>query len=291
MRYVTFSRPDDRTQRCGALIGGRVIDIGALASSVAGGYAVASLRDLIEQGSGAWNWVRDLVAGAAERDEAPGYPVDSVALCAPLPRLRRNVFCVARNYGASEGAAPMFFTKATGTICGPTDDVEWDRQVTGQVDWEIELGIVIGQSGKDIPAARVSEFIFGYTVLNDLTARDLQRHHGQFFKGKSLDSFCPIGPCIVTSDEFGDPLSKAISLRVNGVTKQHDYTRSMITPPDALIESLSSGMTLLPGDLIATGSPPGTGQSRTPPEWLQDGDIVEGEIEGIGVIRNRMIVR
>ena len=131
--------------------------------------------------------------------------------------------------------------------------------------------------------------VFGYTVINDVTARDLQNSHGQWFKGKSLDRFCPMGPFVVTADEFGDPHSKALALRVNGVTKQQGNTRDMIFPVDTLIESLSQGLTLEPGDIIATGTPDGVGFARTPPEFLQDGDIMETEVEGIGTLRNRVV--
>ena len=131
--------------------------------------------------------------------------------------------------------------------------------------------------------------MFGYTVVNDVTARDLQKSHGQWFKGKSLDGFCPMGPYLITADEFGDPHVKEVTLRVNGVVKQHGNTRDMIFPVDTLIESLSRGLTLEAGDIIATGTPDGVGFARTPPEFLQDGDIMETEVEGIGIMRNRVV--
>ena len=133
--------------------------------------------------------------------------------------------------------------------------------------------------------------MFGYTIINDVTARDLQRSHGQWFKGKTLDAFCPMGPCVITPDEFGDPHAKEVVLRVNGVVKQHGNTRDMIFPVDVLIESLSRGMTLEAGDIIATGTPDGVGFARTPPEFLQDGDMMETEVEGIGTMRNRIVAR
>jgi len=160
--------------------------------------------------------------------------------------------------------------------------------VTRQVDWEVELGAVIGQTGRNIPRANALEHVFGYTVINDVSARDLQQQHMQWFKGKSLDGFCPMGPFIVTADEFGDPQSKRLQLRVNGAMKQDASTAKMIFPIDTIIEWLSKGLTLEAGDIIATGTPEGVGMGRTPQEFLADGDVLETEVEGIGVLRNRI---
>jgi len=157
------------------------------------------------------------------------------------------------------------------------------------VDWEVELGVLIGRTGKNIPAARAYDYIFGYTALNDVTARDLQKRHLQFFKGKSLDTFCPMGPVVVTADEFGDPQQKRLISRVNGVVKQDGMSSQMIFPVASIIEWLSKGITLEAGDLIATGTPDGVGMGRNPPEYLQDGDVLETEIEGIGVLRNTIV--
>jgi 2-keto-4-pentenoate hydratase/2-oxohepta-3-ene-1,7-dioic acid hydratase in catechol pathway len=156
------------------------------------------------------------------------------------------------------------------------------------VDWEVELGVVIGKSGRNIARADALAHVFGYTVINDLSARDLQQAHMQWFKGKSLDGFCPMGPVVVTADEFGDPQTKRLQLRVNGVTKQDGHTANMIFPVDVIIEWLSKGLTLEPGDVIATGTPEGVGMGRTPKEFLQNGDVVETEVEGIGILRNRI---
>ena len=160
--------------------------------------------------------------------------------------------------------------------------------MTEQVDYEAELGVILGVDGKNIPRAQSLEHVFGYTVINDVSARDLQFRHKQWFKGKSLDGFCPMGPCIVTADEFGDPQNKRISLRVNGETRQDATTGDMIFPVDVIIEFLSRGMTLEAGDIIATGTPEGVGLGRTPPAYLNDGDLMETEIEGIGTLRNRV---
>jgi 2-keto-4-pentenoate hydratase/2-oxohepta-3-ene-1,7-dioic acid hydratase in catechol pathway len=148
--------------------------------------------------------------------------------------------------------------------------------------------VILGVGGTNIARADSLSHVFGYTVINDVTARDLQAVHMQWFKGKSLDGFCPMGPCVVTADEFGDPQSKRVTCRVNGVVKQDANTRDMIFPVDLIIEVLSRGLTLEPGDIISSGTPEGVGMGRTPPEFLNDGDIVETEVEGIGVLRNRI---
>jgi len=254
--------------------------------------------ELIQGGPAVWTRT------AAGVDAGPDHDIKDIRWHAPIPRPLKNVFCVGRNFvsHAEEGARargeelklperPMFFTKAPTTVAGPFDDVPWDRNATQQVDWEAELGVIIGTGGTNIQRDRALAHVFGYTVINDVTARDLQRSHGQFFKGKSLDGFCPIGPVVVTADEFGDPQQKELSLRVNGVEKQRGSTRNMIFPVEALIESLSSGMTLEPGDIIATGTPEGVGFARTPPEFLKHGDVMETEVEGIGVMRNRIVAR
>jgi len=151
----------------------------------------------------------------------------------------------------------------------------------------VELAVVIGRRGKNISAAEALDYVFGYTVINDVSARDLQTAYGgQFFKGKSLDGSCPMGPWIVTADEIPDPHALTLSCRVNGVTKQESTTADMIFNIPTAIEFLSRGMTLEPGDVIATGTPSGVGFARTPPEFLKPGDVVECEVEGIGVIRN-----
>jgi 2-keto-4-pentenoate hydratase/2-oxohepta-3-ene-1,7-dioic acid hydratase in catechol pathway len=181
------------------------------------------------------------------------------------------------------------FTKAQTSITGPFDDIPVDRNVTAQADWEVELGVVIGVSGRDIPRDRALAHVFGYTVVNDVSARDVQYGWGgQYFKGKSLDGFCPVGPWIVTADEIGDPQALTLRCRVNGVTKQEASTKDMIFPVDELVAQVSVGMTLPAGTLIATGTPSGVGFARKPPEFLQDGDVLESEVEGIGTLRNRI---
>jgi 2-keto-4-pentenoate hydratase/2-oxohepta-3-ene-1,7-dioic acid hydratase in catechol pathway len=282
MRYATFSTSSDPNPRLGVINGDQIADV----------REFKTLLDLIHAGPAAGTRV------------TPGttHAMRDVRLHAPIPRPSKNVFCLGRNYAehVREGAKargqefklpthPVFFTKAPTSVIGPNDNIEWDRGLTQQVDWEAELGVIIGIGGKNIARADALKHVFGYTVINDVSARDLQTAHGQFFKGKTLDTFCPIGPVVVTADEFGDPQNKRVKLRVNGVEKQNGHTSDMIFPVDVTIESLSRGCTIEPGDIISTGTPDGVGMGRTPQEWLQVGDVVETEVEGIGILRNPVV--
>ena len=291
MRYVTFSLSADPTPRLGALRGDRVLDL-----SANGGPP--SLLALIQAGPAQWQ----RAAAVAEAMGDAGRAREAVRLHAPIPRPLKNVFCLGLNYAAHarESAAarnketkipdvPVIFSKTPTTVNGPFDDVPVDRGVTSQVDWEVELGVIIGTTGKNIRPETALAHVFGYTVINDISARDVQiQHGGQWFKGKSLDGSCPMGPMVVTADEFGDPQAKRLQCRVNGVSKQDASTADMIFPVATIIEWLSKGMTLEAGDIIATGTPQGVGMGRTPQEFLQQDDVVETEIEGIGTLRNRI---
>lgn len=304
MRYITFSTADDRTPRLGVASEDRVVDLVTVAAAVGTEPPPATLLDLIRGGPDMWRRVADTAQRAGARLGGAGFPMKDIRWHAPIPRPTKNIFCVGRNFvaHAAEGArargvavnlpkVPLYFTKAPTSVVGPYDDVPWHQSATQQLDWEAELGVVIGIAGCNIPRASALDHVFGYTIVNDVTARDLQDLHGQFFKGKSLDGSCPIGPSVVTTDEFGDPHAKDISLRVNAVVKQQGNTRDMIFRIDVLIEWLSQALTLEPGDIIATGTPEGCGFARTPPEFLQDGDVMETEVEGIGMMRNRIVAR
>jgi len=257
-----------------------------------------SMLDLIELGAGGLSRLR-----AAAKVATAFLPLDSVRLLAPIPIPRRNVICLGLNYAAHAMEStsvigekspipeyPVVFTKATTTINGPYDDFPFDASVSEQIDWEVELGVIIGKSGRNISVEQAMDHVFGYTVINDISARDLQRRHRQFFKGKSLDGSCPMGPWIITADAIADPHGLRVITRVNGVVKQDSNTRDMIFDVPTTIAQLSNGMTLLAGDIIATGTPSGVGAARTPPEFLKPGDWVECEVEGIGSIRNKVVV-
>jgi 2-keto-4-pentenoate hydratase/2-oxohepta-3-ene-1,7-dioic acid hydratase in catechol pathway len=202
------------------------------------------------------------------------------------------VFCLGRNYAdhaAERGAAvpehPVYFTKPAACVVGPGDPVI-HHDCTKELDYEVELTAVIGVGGRNIERADALGHVFGYTIINDVTARDLQKRHGQWFKGKSLDTFCPMGPMLVTVDEISDPQALAITLRVNGQTRQQSHTSKMIFPVSQCIEVLSQGFTLLPGDVIATGTPDGVGAASG--NFLKVGDRVEAEVERIGVLSNKI---
>ena len=238
--------------------------------------------------------------GALAEPTARTFPLKDVQLLAPLEP-RQDLIALGLNYkthvaettGATKQAAPpkqpILFGKAATSVIGPDDEIRFDPKVTTQVDWEVELAVVIGRLGRDIKADRALDYIFGYTVANDVSARDLQfLDGGQWYRGKSLDTFCPLGPWIVTTDELGDARGLRLTLRVNGVTKQDASTDDLIFAIPEVVASASSGRTLYPGDVILTGTPGGVGFTRTPPEFLKRGDLVEAEIERIGVLRNRV---
>jgi len=252
-----------------------------------------SLLALIEAGPSAWREFAHAAGTAA--------PLSALELLAPIPRPRKNIMCLGWNYAdhVQESASarqqqtqppehPIIFTKNVTSVTGPYSDIPAHTGVTEQLDWEVELGVVIGLGGRDIARERALKHVFGYTVINDISARDLQFRHKQYFLGKSLDGACPMGPVVVTADEIDDPQQLALQSRVNGVVKQSSNTRHMIFPIAEIIHVLSRGMTLEPGDIIATGTPSGVGFARTPPEFLKPGDVVECEIEKIGVLRNRI---
>jgi len=303
MKYATFAPPGSAAPRLGVVRSDRIISLADLAGEQAAGTFPASLLELIQAGPEIWQRAAAVAGAAAGSAAAPGmeFPLGSVRLYAPIPRPVKNVFCLGLNYiphmeesarargrEAKIPEVPVFFTKAPTAVNGPYDPIPWDPAVTSQVDYEGELGVVIGAAGRDIPRERALQHIFGYTVINDFSARDLQLRHLQWFKGKSLDGFCPMGPWLVTAEEFGDPQNKQVATRVNGETRQSASTAGMIFPVAAIIEFLSQGMTLEPGDIISTGTPEGVGMGRTPPQYLHDGDVVETEVEGIGVLRNRI---
>jgi 2-keto-4-pentenoate hydratase/2-oxohepta-3-ene-1,7-dioic acid hydratase in catechol pathway len=234
----------------------------------------------------------------------PRLALSAVSLRAPLPRPARNVFCIGRNYrahakelsttvfrdvGETEMAWPIVFSKVPESVVGPFDDVRLPgRAISEQIDYECELGVIIGRSGANISRARAMDHVLGYTVINDVTARDVQMRHGQWLLGKSFDTFCPMGPCIVTADEL-DGRNTQVRGWVNGELRQDGPTRDLIFDIPTIIENLSRGITLRTGDVIATGTPSGVGMGFKPPKWLQPGDVVRAEVDGIGAIENRFV--
>ncbi|HEY0219662.1 MAG TPA: fumarylacetoacetate hydrolase family protein, partial [Afipia sp.] len=222
-------------------------------------------------------------------------------LLAPIPKPLKNIFCIGRNYidHVTEGynarglaihipEFPQFFTKPPTSVTGPFSHIPFDANTMARFDYEVELGVVMGRAGKNIAKEHALDYVFGYTIINDLTARDLQRRHDQWFKGKALDASCPMGPCIVHKDKIRDPQNLAISLTVNGETRQRARTSQMIFDLRTIISDLSQGMTLEPGDIIATGTPSGVGYAMSTPSFLVPGDVVRCEIEEIGIIENHI---
>ena len=303
MRVATF-RTGGR-ERLGVVRDERMVDVALAAERLSRG-------DL----AGATSGMLALIAGGAEAlaalaevvDQAPDetlLPLETVELLAPIPRPRKNVFCVGRNYAehaaeslraiGQEVKLPQFpniFTKAVTAVTDPTSDIVIDPAVSERIDWEVELAVIVGPGGRGISREEAMGHVWGYTILNDVSARDLQNRPGvQWFIGKSLDGSSPMGPWIVTADELRDPTNLRLRLLVNGVVKQEDTTAHMIFDIPTLLADISRGMTLEPGDILATGTPAGVGFARTPPEFLRPGDVMESEIEGIGTMRNPVVAR
>jgi 2-keto-4-pentenoate hydratase/2-oxohepta-3-ene-1,7-dioic acid hydratase in catechol pathway len=244
----------------------------------------------------------DLNAVVAAATEIMRVPLANIELLAPIPRPRRNVMCLGLNYleHAEETASqvgrsakaptyPIVFTKSPTSVIGHEAAIPFDPETCSQLDWEAELGVIIGKSGKKIPVADAQAHIFGYTVINDISARDIQLNHKQYFLGKSIDGGCPMGPFIVTADEIADAQNLNVECRVNGIVKQASNTQHMIFNIASIIQWLSRAMPLEAGDVIATGTPSGVGFVRQPPEFLVPGDVVECEVEQVGLLRNRIV--
>jgi 2-keto-4-pentenoate hydratase/2-oxohepta-3-ene-1,7-dioic acid hydratase in catechol pathway len=252
---------------------------------------------------GALPIVEAQVAGRALPATGQAIPLEQVQLSAPIPRPRRNVFCVGKNYhahakefagsgfdssaksGGDIPKDPIIFSKVPESVIGPGDAILFPAEVSTAIDYEAELTIVVGQGGKGIKAADAMKHVWGYTIINDMTARDWQGRHSQWLLGKSFDTFCPMGPWLVTADEC-DGQNTDVKCWVNGELRQNANTRDFIFDIPKLIETISAGITLYPGDLIATGTPAGVGIGFNPPKYLKPGDVVRIEIAGIGVLEN-----
>ena len=238
-------------------------------------------------------------SGFRPEEAGEAIPLSTVKLLAPIPRPRQDVICLGINYKAhadeaeqystefkKERPIPIYFSKRVTEAVGPEGFIESHPGLVERLDYEAELALIIGKTARNVPAEQAAEYIFGYTVLNDVSARVLQTSHKQWYFGKSLDGFTPIGPCIVTADEIPFPPKLKISASVNGELRQDSTTDLLITGIADIIAELSSGMTLLPGTIIATGTPSGVGMGFDPPKFLKSGDTVECAIEKIGTLRN-----
>ena len=269
----------------------------------ADGQSVAPLHLTAEQAKVGALAVIALGSQALKLQTGPPLNLQDVKLQAPIPLPRRNIFCVGRNYhahakelsasvfknnAADTQAWPIVFTKVPECVVGPTDNVILPTGVSQQIDYESELAVVIGTGGRNITRANAMQHVYGYTIVNDVTARDVQMRHQQWDLGKSFDTFCPMGPWIVTADEL-DGTNTRVRGWVNGELRQDALTSDLIFDIPTLIETCSRGITLYPGDVIATGTPAGVGMGLNPPQYLQAGDVVRIEIDGIGVIENRFV--
>jgi 2-keto-4-pentenoate hydratase/2-oxohepta-3-ene-1,7-dioic acid hydratase in catechol pathway len=279
--------------RSGAVEGVGVLDAdrGSVRSLEYEGRPASHLLPLLEA------WDPDAARAVGE-----DIPVSSVELLAPIPRPARNVFCVGKNYyehsaefassgydatdqGESIPKLPIFFTKPSTTVIGPGALIDPHHGLTTSLDYEAEITVIIGRGGRAIPRERAMEHVWGYTLINDVTARDLQRDHRQWFLGKSLDTFCPMGPWAVSADELAGT-DVVVEALVNGELRQHASIRDLIFDIPTLISTLSAGLTLEPGDLIATGTPAGVGLGFDPPRFLQSGDVVCVRATGLGELTN-----
>lgn len=301
MRLVTYRSAVDAAARLGVIDGDLVVDVEKAGATIGlplparmldfidlGPAAVSGLRSALDDYDGRWS------AGIA-------LPLANVRLLAPIPRPRKNIFGIGLNYveHVAESARtldtsrelpkqPVIFSKPPTTVIGPGDAIEHNRRLTEQLDWEVELAVIIGRTAKRVSEKDALNHVFGYSVLNDISARD-NRRAGQWIYSKGQDTYAPFGPVIVTADEITDPHDLDLWLTVNGEIKQRSNTRHMLFKIPTLIADISAGITLEPGDIIASGTPDGVGAGRDPQEWLWPGDVVEAGIDGIGTLRNSIV--
>jgi len=301
MKLVTFRAHVEAPARLGVLRDDQVVDVGLLGDAF-GEEFPDTMLDLIDLGPAGLAAVQDAM------DEADGrwpigaaLPVENVTLLAPIPRPRKNIFGIGLNYvehvAESSKALdtskdlptqPVIFSKPPTTVIGPGVAIEHNRALTQQLDWEVELAVIIGRTARKVSEADWQRHVFGYSVMIDISARD-NRRAGQWIYSKGQDTYAPFGPCIVTADEIEDPQGLDLWLTVNGVVKQRSNTRHMLFKIPVLIADISAGITLEPGDIIATGTPEGVGAGRVPQEWLWPGDVVVAGVEGIGTIRHPVV--
>ncbi len=289
MKLVTFENGEE--------LGAGFIEGDQIVVCETGSTASHAVRALIEAGpAGVEGWKAKGVAGA------PRLAMTSVRLLSPIPEPRRDILCVGKNYFAhanefhssgfdSSGkeavpSAPIIFTKATTAIVGPDAIVKGSLDPTQTVDYEGELGVIIGPRAFQVPKDKAYDYVFGYVIINDVTSRELQRHHNQWVIGKSIDTFCPMGPYIVTADEIGDVTTMTLETEINGEIRQKASVADLIFDIPTLIETMSATMTLLPGDIIATGTPDGVGIGFKPPKYLSAGDRMSVRITGLGELNN-----
>lgn len=301
MKLVTYRRDVDGAGRLGVISHDLVVDVAALAAA-AGRELPDTMLGLIDSGRPGLAALADLLQDAGDMPAAgTATAIENTSFLAPIPRPRKNIFGIGLNYTAhvAESAKsldtnlelprePVVFSKPPSAVIGPGEAIRHDASLTQQLDWEVELAAIIGTRASRVARDSALDHVFGYSVMIDVSARD-NRRAGQWIYSKGMDSYAPFGPCIVTADEVPDPQDLDLWLTVNGVEKQRSNTSHMLFKVDELIADLSRGMTLDPGDIIATGTPEGVGAGRDPQEWLWPGDVVVACVEGIGSLRHPVV--
>jgi 2-keto-4-pentenoate hydratase/2-oxohepta-3-ene-1,7-dioic acid hydratase in catechol pathway len=298
MKLLTYKTQNSDEQRLGFIHNNQVIDMEDF-GEISNFPLPTSMLELIDMGFELVEELNDMIAETdAELFDEIAYEMDEVTFLAPIPKPRKNIIGIGLNYTehVAESARtldttgklpqkPIIFSKPPTTVTATNTEIIKNTKLTEQLDWEVELAVVIGKKGKYVPKADAMDYVFGYTVINDISARDCRRE-GQWIVSKGQDTFAPMGPILVTKDEIKDPHHLNLSLRVNGIEKQNSNTKYLLFNINDLIEDLSIVFTIEPGDIIATGTPSGVGAGRNPQEWLYDGDVVEATVEGIGTIVN-----
>ena len=301
MRLVTYRGNVEAAARLGAVVDDLVVDVEKIGAR-AGVSLASSMLDFIDLGVPALTALKNILEGCGSNwPVGVALPLANVRLLAPIPRPRKNIFGIGLNYveHVAESSRtldtskelpkqPVIFSKPPTSVIGPDDAIQHDKAVTQQLDWEVELAVIMGRTARRVSEAQALGFVFGYSVMIDVSARD-NRRAGQWIYSKGQDTYAPFGPCIVTADEIGDPHGLDLWLKVNGVEKQRSNTRHMLFKVPLLISDISTAITLEAGDIIATGTPDGVGAGRNPQEWLWPGDVVEAEVTGIGRLRHPVV--
>ncbi|PXW44328.1 2-keto-4-pentenoate hydratase/2-oxohepta-3-ene-1,7-dioic acid hydratase in catechol pathway [Klebsiella oxytoca] len=301
MRLITYRSNVNAASRLGAIVGDYVVDLAKLAQH-SGQSLPDNMLDFIDLGPSAVTSGTELLhACEGKWPVGCAQPLVNVKVLAPIPRPRKNIFGIGLNYveHVAESSRtldtakelpkePVIFSKPPTSVIGPDDAIEHNAKITQQLDWEVELAVIIGSRAKRVSETQALNYVFGYSLMIDMSARDCRRA-GQWIYSKGQDTYAPFGPCIVTADEIPDPHNLNLSLRVNGVTKQSSNTRHMLFKVPTLIADISKGITLEPGDIIATGTPEGVGAGRSPQEWVWPGDVIDAEVEFIGKLRHPVV--
>lgn len=301
MKLVTYRASVEAEARLGALVDGLVVDLASFGEAN-GVELPSSMLEFIDLGPQAVAQVGAMLAKAGSLFPlGTAVPLANVKLLAPIPRPRKNVFGIGLNYtmhvaesaksldtSADLPRQPVIFSKPPTSVIGPDEPIVHDAKITQQLDWEVELAAIIGTRAKRVSREDALNYVFGYTVCIDMSARDCRRA-GQWIYSKGQDTYCPMGPVVVTADEIPDPQTLDLWLTVNGVEKQRSNTAFMLFKVDELVSDISQGITLEPGDIIATGTPAGVGAGRDPQEWVWPGDVIVAAVEGIGTLRHPVV--